>query len=514
MTIKQKNVLLIVVDQWRGDTLKNLGHPVIQTPNIEALASEGVTFAKHYTQAVPCGPGRASMLTGLYMMTHRAVQNTSPLDARHTNIAKEVRKAGYQPALVGYTTTTPDPRATAAEDPRFKVLGADMEGWHPVGSWGLDKEAYFAWLAAQGFPVPQKPNDIWLPQELTEADIGATAKPSVIPAHLTDTTWFTDRALEYLQGTENKPWFLHLGYYRPHPPFSAAAPYHEMYDPKDCPSPIRASSKELEASQHPLLAYYLQSIERRRFFENGQGLGADMQDAEVRQMRATYYGLMSEVDHHIGRVFDYLKKTGQWDNTLIILTSDHGEQLGDHHLLGKIGYFDQSFHIPMIVRDPSPAADTTRGNIVRHFTETIDTMPTILSWLERPIPRTCDGHSLLPFVHSGVAPATWRTEVHYEFDFRNIYYSKPEDFLGLSMDQCALSVIQNDQYKYVHFAALPPLFFDLTKDPSQLHNVAQDPSYTLELLKMTQKMLDWKLLHADRTLTGYAATPSGLVSRL
>ena len=81
------------------------------------------------------------------------------------------------------------------------------------------------------------------------------------------------------------------------------------------------------------------------------------------------------------------------------------------------------------------------------------------------------------------------------------------------MDQCSLSVIQNDQYKYVHFAALPPLFFDLTKDPSQLHNVAQEQSYTLELLKMTQKMLDWKLLHADRTLTGYAASPAGLVSR-
>jgi arylsulfatase A-like enzyme len=75
MAANQKNVLLIVVDQWRGDTLKNLGHPVIETPNIESLASEGVTFAKHYTQAVPCGPGRASMLTGLYMMTHRAVQN-------------------------------------------------------------------------------------------------------------------------------------------------------------------------------------------------------------------------------------------------------------------------------------------------------------------------------------------------------------------------------------------------------------------------------------------------------
>ncbi|MBU0885570.1 MAG: sulfatase-like hydrolase/transferase, partial [Alphaproteobacteria bacterium] len=112
---KRKNVLLIVVDQWRGDTLPMLGHPVVKTPNIASLAAEGVTFARHYTQAVPCGPARASLLTGLYMMNHRAVQNTIPLDARHTNVAKEARKKGYDPAIVGYTTTTPDPREVAAE---------------------------------------------------------------------------------------------------------------------------------------------------------------------------------------------------------------------------------------------------------------------------------------------------------------------------------------------------------------------------------------------------------------
>jgi hypothetical protein len=95
------------------------------------------------------------------MMNHRAVQNTIPLDARHTNLALEVRKAGYVPALVGYTTTTPDPRVVAAADPRFTVLGADMEGWHPVGSFGLKMEAYFAWVASQGFPMPDNPWDIW-----------------------------------------------------------------------------------------------------------------------------------------------------------------------------------------------------------------------------------------------------------------------------------------------------------------------------------------------------------------
>ena len=511
---QRKNVLLIVVDQWRGDTLPMLGHPVIKTPNIEALAGEGVTFSRHYTQAVPCGPGRASLLTGLYMMNHRAVQNTVPLDARHTNIALEVRKAGYDPALVGYTTTTPDPRVTSPHDPRFTVLGADMEGWRPVGSWGMKMEAYFSWVASQGFAMPQDPWDIWRPEGLEPHEVGATSKPSRIPAELSDTVWFTDRGLDHLRGTQHKPWFLHLGYYRPHPPFAAPAPYHEMYDPAQCPSPIRAASAEAEAAQHPMLRHYIENIQRKNFFQNGQGLGSEMSEAEVRQMRATYYGLITEIDTQLGRVFKFLKDTGQWDNTLIILTSDHGEQLGDHHLLGKIGYFDQSYHIPMIVRDPDASANGTRGSIVEKFTETIDTMPTVLDWMGQPSPRACDGHSLLPFLREGKAPEGWRTEVHYEYDYRNIFYSKPQDSLGLEMDACSLAVTQDEHFKYVHFPALPPLFFDLQLDPQQLHNVAGDPAYAPQMLRYAQKMLDWRLLHADRTLTGFAASPEGLMSRL
>ena len=508
-----KNVLLVVVDQWRGDTLPMLGHPVVKTPNIEALAAQGVTFARHYSQSVPCGPARASLLTGLYMMNHRAVQNTIPLDARHTNLAFEVRKAGYDPALVGYTTTTPDPRVVDHLDPRFTVLGSDMEGWRPVGSWGMKMEAYFSWVASQGFAMPDNPWDIWLPQGVQAHEIGATNKSSRIPAELSDTTWFTDRGLDYLRGAHNKPWFLHLGYYRPHPPFAAPAPYHDMYAAVDCPAPVRAASAEIEAGQHPLLRFYLENTQRNKFFQNGQGLGSEMSEAEVRQLRATYYGLMTEVDDQLGRVFNYLKESGQWDNTLIMLTSDHGEQLGDHHLLGKVGYFDQSYHIPMIVMDPGADADATRGSIVRSFTESVDVMPTVLDWLGLSAPRACDGRSMLPWLHEPAGPADWRTEVHYEFDFRDIFYSAPEQPLGLTMDECALAVIQDEAYKYVHFAAQAPLFFDLARDPDQLNNVAEQPAYAPLVLRYAQKMLNWRLLHAERTLTGYAASPAGLVSR-
>jgi arylsulfatase A-like enzyme len=231
-------------------------------------------------------------------------------------------------------------------------------------------------------------------------------------------------------------------------------------------------------------------------------------------MRATYYGLMSEIDDQLGRVFAYLEETGQWDDTLIVFTCDHGEQLGDHHLLGKIGYFDQSYRIPLIVCDPSTEADATRGRIVERFTETIDTMPTILEWLDAEIPRQCDGHSVLPFVRGdGEAPADWRREVHYEYDFRDIFYSKPETALGLHMDQCSLAVVQDERYKYVHFAALPPLFFDLQNDPGQLNNRADDPACAALMRDYAQKMLSWRLAHADKTLTGYRATPRGLERR-
>jgi len=504
-----RNVLLIVVDQWRGLMLPKLGADYLKLPNIDRLCAEGVTFRNHFTQCVPCGPARASLLTGQYLMNHRAVQNTIPLDQRFTNLAHELRKGGYDPALVGYTTTTPDPRTTAPNDPRFFVLGDIMDGFHSVGAFE-NRDAYFGWVAGQGFKLPQTREDIWLPQGAAGA--GATAQPAAIPKELSDTAWFTERGLSYLQGRGGKPWFLHLGYYRPHPPFIASAPYNAMYRPEDMPKVVRAASPAEEAKQNALLAYYVNNVKQASFFQDGQQLGSAMSEEQVAQMRATYCGLMSEIDDHLGRVFDYLKQTGQWDDTLIVFTCDHGEQAGDHHLLGKIGYFDESYRIPMIIRDPRAAANSSRGSIVDKYTETIDTMPTILEWLDLPVPRQCDGYSLLPFVH-GAAPADWRTEVHYEFDFRDLHYSAPESALGVPMDKCALAVVRDEHYKYVHFAALPPLFFDLKADPGQFVNRAGDAAYAARMGDYAARMLNWRLGFAERTLTGYRATPGGLEVR-
>ena len=239
--------------------------------------------------------------------------------------------------------------------------------------------------------MPANREDIWLPEgEGEDAAPGATPHPARIPAELSDSAFFTDRALTYLKGRDGKPFFLHLGYYRPHPPFVASAPYHAMYSPDSMAPPVRAATPEQEAAQHPLLGWYLRNTNQAKFFRGGQGMAAAMDEATVRQLRATYLGMMTEVDDCLGRVFAYLDETGQWDDTLIVFTSDHGEQLGDHHLLGKIGYFDESFRIPLVIKQPgNPRA----GQVEAAFTESVDVMPTVLEWLGGEAPRACDGRS-------------------------------------------------------------------------------------------------------------------------
>ena len=125
-------------------------------------------------------------------------------------------------------------------------------------------------------------------------------------------------------------------------------------------------------------------------------------------MRATYYGMITQVDDQIGRLIAHLKETGEYDKTLIIFTCDHGEMLGDHYCWGKEVYFDQAFHIPLIVRDPRRGRRcAAAAEIVDEFTEAIDIMPTILDWLGLEVPHQCDGRSLLPFLAAnagGLAP--------------------------------------------------------------------------------------------------------------
>jgi arylsulfatase A-like enzyme len=221
---------------------------------------------------------------------------------------------------------------------------------------------------------------------------------------------------------------------------------------------------------------------------------------------------MTEVDDQLGRLIAQLRKSGQYDNTLIVFTTDHGEQLWDHWLLGKQTFFEQSFHIPLIVRAPGRRFDRGRGRIVEQFSESVDVMPTILDLLGRTAPVQCDGFSLTPFL-VGRSPRPWRRDAFWELDFRDVPHARAETELKIGLDECSLAVLRGPRFKYVHFTALPPLFFDLEADPDELRNLAADRAQAPQVLAYAQKLLSHRLAYAERTLTGMQLTSQGLVER-
>jgi arylsulfatase A-like enzyme len=506
-----RKVLFISADQWRGECLSALGHACVRTPHLDALAAEGVLFRNHYAQASPCGPARTSMLTGLYMMNHRSLHNGTPLDSRFTNLALEVRKAGYDPTLFGYTDTSPDPRRYPPGDPALKTY----EGVLPGMTVGLQLPDHMAaWIAdlkTKGYDLPRGRRDVYRPVANYPGAEGRghSFAPPAFTAEDSETTFMANAILRYLSVRRDESWFVHGVFLRPHPPVIAPEPFNAMYDPAHVPMPRRAATPDDEATQHPFLAHALKAMaEIGRYSEHHPQCLLEIDETEVRQLRATYYGMITQVDDQIGRLVAHLKDTGEYDHTLIIFTCDHGEMLGDHWMWGKAGYFDTAYHIPLIIRDPRPAADDGRGRVVSEFTEAVDLMPTILDWLGLEPPSQCDGRSLLPFL-AGRSPADWRREVHWEFDFGDVVDLDAERALGLDGDQCALCVIRDHRYKYVHFTALPPLLFDLESDPGEFTNLAADPAHLPHVLACAQKLLSWRMEHNDRTLTRILLTENG-----
>ena len=447
----------------------------MQTPHLDALAAQGVLFTNHFANAAPCGPSRASIHTSLYQHEHGVTFNHVPLSAKYTNWALEARRAGHDPVLFGYTDTTlvesqkgvyPDGVLPGLAP--VVQLGKDV--WNPI-EWG-------DWLGTKEYPVPDSLADLYLKTKPpSAADERNNITPALeVPAELHDTYFMVDQVLDYIR--DRSGWCVHLSLLRPHPPWTAPEPYNRLYPPSALPSPNRAADPDDEAKQHPFLAY---AMDRKH-----QRLSRD--DASRRRWQSGYYGLMTEVDHNLGRLFAALKASGAWDDTLIVFASDHGEQIGDHWLIGKLGYFDESFHVPMIVFNPAPEARPQRGQRIDAFTEGVDIAPTLLDWLGVEFPEQCRGASLLPATTNGSLGDHWRTEAHWEFDFS---YFQAGDALSLSPGECRLAVIRDESSKYVHFPGLPDVFFDLADDPQESVNVASDPRYRSRIEDASRKLQSW-----------------------
>jgi arylsulfatase A-like enzyme len=225
------------------------------------------------------------------------------------------------------------------------------------------------------------------------------------------------------------------------------------------------------------------------------------------------------VDDGLAHLFEFLTQSGLDESTLVVLTSDHGEMGGDHWLLEKLGYWDESYHVPLIVVDPRTEADPSRGRIVDAVTESVDVLPTICEFIGAEVPLQADGWSLAPFLRGEAAPSHWRDTAHFEWDFSSPAEQLAERFFGIPMSHCSLAVSRGPTYKYVQFAApadvLPPLLFDLERDPQQIHNLCREPGdgWKDQAWRSTRELLQWRMRTSERTLSGHFVSPeTGLVS--
>jgi arylsulfatase A-like enzyme len=468
------NVLLVTLDQFRGDCLSAVGHRVVRTPNLDALASAGTLLRRHYSQAAPCAPGRACLYTGTYQLTNRVVGNGTPLDQRFDNVARTARRAGYRPTLFGYSDQAIDPRtADGPDDPRLFTYEGVLPGFDVALELTGNHEPWLRWLRQLGHSVGPDARAELASEPTRPAEHGISA-------------FLTERLLEWLEHQDG-PWFAHASYLRPHDPYAAAGKWSTAYHPDDVDMPVPAPERPLPFAG--------------RLAENP----APGNEAELRRLRAQYYGMVSDVDDQLGRLFEGLRRLGMWEDTVIVVTSDHGEQLGDQGTLGKGGFFESSYHVLGIVRDPRHPAG--HGQVVDSFTENVDVMPTLCEAMGIEVPAQCDGMPLTAFL-MGDDPPWWRTAAHWEYDWRweKILFGPHDWPWDRRLERQNLTVLRSASLAYVQFASGEWRCFDLAADPGWRSEV-DDPAIVLEA---AQSMLAWRATHAERQFTDMLLIDGGV----
>ncbi len=509
---RSRNVLFVVIDQLRADCLDLAVDDRLVLPKLNEFRREAATFLSHYSVTSPCGPSRTSLLTGLYSMNHRSVRNGTPLRADVSNLALEARKSGYEPLLFGYTDTTGDPRHHHPNDPDIRSYEGVMPGFNEIVEMRMDTRN-FPWkahLLDRGYELPGH-GEFYAPRNSDPLKGPDPRDPPFYRAEDSDTAFLADSFLREMRIRSEKHWFALLAFIRPHSPLIAPAPYNRMHDPTAVPAAQRHPDPEDEAALHPFMAADMKQEAIGRTVK-GYGDRLDNEsDLDISTLRSVYYGLASEVDHHVGRIIDFLKESGQFDNTLIIVTSDHGEMLGDRRQWGKMTVFEPTFHVPLIIRDPDRTLPS--GREVNEFTESVDLSPTILDWLSGRASSAMDGFSLLPLLEEQ-RPEHWR-----DYAFAELDLGEPEEptawqrELGLDLRDANLAILRENRFKLVHFnGGLPPLLFDMQSDMGEMRNLADDPAYSGELLRMTRKLLDHRMRHADHTLSDMKVTGAGTVN--
>lgn len=501
-----RNVLFIMCDQLRADALSCYGG-IVDTPTIDALADRGVRYDRGYVQGTVCGSSRMSFYTGRYVQSHGTRYNSIPLAVGQPTLGDHLRRLGVRTALAGKTHFRTDRRGLArlGLDPDapenlylaecgFEPTERD-DGLHPDHRVAADLP-YNRFLREHGFDDPNP----WHTAANSVLDergrrvsgwlLRSSPHPAIVPDELSETAWMCDRAIDFMRSADDDRWCLHLSFIKPHWPYVVSEPYHRLVDPLDLPAPVRADAER--DTDHPVLRA-LQDYRVGRTFARDE-----VRDA----VYPAYLGLVKQIDTHLARVVAELERLGRLDETMIVLTADHGDYLGDHWMGEKDWFHEPVARVPLIVVDPRAGADVTRGTSSSEVVEAIDLVPTFVDAVGGDLDAHVDwleGDSLVPALH-GAAPDTDAHAIsETELSYMELAERLPS---GTPTTAMRATMIRTERHKYILSETGPDLLYDLDADPDELVDRHDDPGLRTVRDDLRERLFTWYRARANEVAVG------------
>ena len=433
------NIILITLDHFRVDNVAANGYPHMLTPNMDQLVKGGQSFVNYQIAANACMPSRASLFSARFPQNHGVITNGVPMPEDEICIQHVLQENGYFTGQIGKLHFWPHKER-------------DHRGPHPP--YGFDEmllsdepgsydDAYGKWLEAKG-PEAREAGNLGLP-------LFRRAEAEIFPgkAEWTQAGFVGDQSVRFIQRNSGRPFFMHAGFYAPHPPLNPPARDFNKYNGKKFP-PRKLESDD-QFSRLP------------KSYQSANSRYRERDDDYWRHYRQCFYGMVTDADLWIGAMAQSLKDEGIYENTIFVVTSDHGDHLGDHGQTSKNSYpYKTVYTVPLIMTGPGIPA---RG-VVNNLVSAVDVMPTLLEAANAPVPRTVNGLSLWPLLKDGK-------------NVRDYTYSETSD----------MRMIQTEHYKYAYHKNGSEVLFNLRKDPDEMNNLSLDSSHKDQLVEMRQTML-------------------------
>ena len=432
---QRPNILWYCTDQQRFDTIGALGNPFVRTPVVDQLVQDGVAFTHAYCQSPICTPSRSSFMSGLYpSRVHNTRNGNDTFPGWPPVITRLIADAGYTCGMVGkFHLQSSGKRTEPRIDDGFsywKFSHAPRDDWEE----GHD---YADWIREQG------------------GDLNALrSSEDRVPTELHQTTWASERSIEFIRQPHDQPWLLNVNIYDPHPPFIPPRSYADQFDPNTMPGP---HFRESDLAAQARLA------------------DCDFQDEvktpeehEAKLAQARYYAMIAQIDDQFARLLAVLEETGQRENTVIIFTSDHGESLGDHGLMYKgCRFYEGLVRVPLIFSWPGQIERDVRSDAL---VEMLDLSATLLELAGVDTPDYLQGASLMPIL-TGQANAG-----HHRNFVRSEYFDALDPhFTGGSGTYATMHRTRQHKLVIYHGKGVGELF-DLESDPWEFNNLWDDPA--------------------------------------